>query len=121
VTDITGEPVGAADNLEQSAEEAIRARSTMGWNFSQAINRLREPGAKAQIGPTLRRGLMVEEMLQLSEGLDNDLLALGSHHQAVMIRGRCALPDDVPGERLDQAPVSTLIIHPPRPPANAQD
>lgn len=101
-----------AEELDETAEEAIDQQTREGHHLEQAIELLRTEGVKTEILPILRHGLVVEEVLEEIREGDYDLLVLGSHHQPTMTRWMDVLLGDVTGELLSKSPISALVIYP---------
>lgn len=104
-------PDSPAEDLEETAEEAIERQTHEGDHFQRAIESLRHEGVQSEIRPILRHGLVVDEVLAEIEEGDYDLLVLGSHRQPAMTRWLDVLLDDVTGELLTKSPLSTLVIY----------
>jgi nucleotide-binding universal stress UspA family protein len=100
-----------AEDLEETAEQAMDHHTPEGDHLAHAVETLRQLGVESDITPLIRHGLVVDEVLtEIKEG-DYDLLVLGSHRQPTMTRWMDVLLEDVAGELLRKAPISTLVIH----------
>lgn len=101
-----------AEELEETAEEAIDQQTREGHHLQEAIELLRREGVKTEIEPILRHGLVVEQVLEEIREGDYDLMVLGSHQQPTMTRWMDVLLGDVAGELLSKSPISVLVIYP---------
>lgn len=110
-----------AEELEETAEEAIDQETREGHHLQEAIDLLRKEGVRTQIHPILRHGLVVDEVLEEIEEGGYDLLVLGSHHQPTMTRWMDVLLGDVAGELLSKSDISALVIYPRTPASEPQD
>lgn len=104
-------PESPAEELEESAEEAIERETREGDHLNEAMATLRQEGLQAPIHPILRHGLVVDEVLEEIREGDYDLLVLGAHRQPAMSRWLDVLLDDVTGELLTKSPISTLVVY----------
>lgn len=101
-----------AEELEETAEEAMDHPTREGHHLQEAIQLLRNEGVTTEIVPILRHGLVVEEVMEEIKEGGYDLLVLGSHHQPTMTRWMDVLLGDVAGELLSKSPISALVIYP---------
>jgi nucleotide-binding universal stress UspA family protein len=99
---ITGsQKLSATDNDEWVRQDELLKRSTQ---------QLREAGVKNEIIPTIRQGLVVEEVIkELAQG-GYDLFVVGSHYQPGQDRWQGTLLDDVTDQLLNKSTCSMLII-----------
>jgi nucleotide-binding universal stress UspA family protein len=75
-----------------------------------ATQQLRETGLKNEILPLIRRGLVVDEVInELADG-DYQLLVVGAHYQPGQDRWQGTLWDDVTDQLLNKCHCSVLII-----------
>jgi nucleotide-binding universal stress UspA family protein len=78
--------------------------------LERASVQLRDAGVRGQITPTIRQGLVVEEVLnELSEG-DFKLMVIGAHYKPGQDLWKGALFDDVTDQLLNRSSCSVLII-----------
>jgi nucleotide-binding universal stress UspA family protein len=105
-------PDSPADELEESAGEAMERKTREGDRLSRGIELLAEAGVHPPIRPVLRHGLVVDEVLAEIEDGGYDLVVLGSHYQPGLTRWMDVLLDNVANALLDRVNCSVLIVAP---------
>jgi nucleotide-binding universal stress UspA family protein len=89
------------------SSEALQSHELL---VERASQQLRDAGVHNEIVPRIRRGLVVEEVLnELSEG-GYELLVIGAHYQPGQDRWQGTLFDDVTDQLLNRSTCSVLII-----------
>ena len=103
-------PQSQPDDLLDTAETAISRETREGKHLKLAMERLEKAGVKGPITPSLRHGLVVDQVLTEIRGENCDLLVVGAHHQPGQNRWLEILLDDIADQLLNQAPCSVLVI-----------
>ena len=78
--------------------------------LQHASQQLREAGINGDIETRIRRGLIVEEVLNEITENDYDLLVVGAHYQPGQDRWQGTLLDDVTDQLLNRCNCSVLIV-----------
>lgn len=104
-------PDSPAQDLAESADEAIERHTPEGEHLDEAIGLLRKVGVDSEIKPILRHGLVVGQVKRELESKDYDLLVIGSHYQPALNRWLDVLLEDVAGDLIAQTSIPTLVIH----------
>jgi nucleotide-binding universal stress UspA family protein len=101
---------------DAQVEDAFEVKTTYSNNEKQdsilthAIQQLKDAGVKNEIVTRIRRGLIVEEVLnELNEG-GYELLVVGAHYQPGQDRWQGTLLDDVTDQLLNRCTCSVLIV-----------
>jgi nucleotide-binding universal stress UspA family protein len=93
-----------------SKEPSFEAKQPHELLLDRAGKQLRDAGVSSEIVSQIRRGLVVEEVLNvLSEG-GYELLVVGAHYQPGQDRWQGTLLDDVTDQLLNRSTCSVLII-----------
>jgi len=108
--------IGKAESVMQGKPEAnfkkpsFDAKQPHELILDRAGQQLRDAGVSSEIVSRIRRGLVVEEVLnELSEG-GYELLVVGAHYQPGQDRWQGTLLDDVTDQLLNRSTCSVLII-----------
>ena len=109
-------PIAAkADLLELggTAEEAIAAGTREGQHLERGLNLLRQAGAAGDVQPKIRRGFVVDEILDEADSGDYDLIVIGAHQappQAAWRGLREMLLDDVADRVVSQCQRPVMVV-----------
>jgi nucleotide-binding universal stress UspA family protein len=105
-------PDSPAEELEESAGEAIERHTREGDRLTEGVAILTRAGLSQPIQPILRHGPVVDEVLSEIDDGGYDLLVLGSHYQPGLTRWMDVLLDNVANALLDRVECSVLIVSP---------
>jgi nucleotide-binding universal stress UspA family protein len=98
------------DDLLDTAQSAIQRVTREGQHLERAVQLLGQVGVTAPVTPSLRHGLVVDEVLaELEEGQYN-LLVIGGHYHHGRSHWEEFLIEDVAGQLIHRAPCSVLIV-----------
>ncbi len=101
-------PVKGAGNHPEGISTSEKAREDR--LLERASRQLRSAGVIAKITPRIRRGVVVEQVLdELSEGRF-DLMVIGAHYQPGQDQWQVALFDDITDQLLNRSTCSVLIV-----------
>jgi nucleotide-binding universal stress UspA family protein len=98
------------DDLQDTAEEAIAQNTREGQHLQRGVALAREAGAKAEVAPKLRHGLVLDEILAEIESGDYDLVVIGAHHPPTGDLWRRLLLDDVADQIIHECPRPVLVV-----------
>jgi nucleotide-binding universal stress UspA family protein len=103
-------PKSQPEDLLDTAETAMARDTREGRHLKLAMEQLERAGVKGVITPSLRHGLVVEQVLDEVRQGKYDLLVVGAHHQPGQNRWLEILLDDVADQLLNQSPCSVLVV-----------
>jgi nucleotide-binding universal stress UspA family protein len=98
------------DDLLDTANSAIDRQTREGRHLVRGMQILQEAGVPAPILPSLRHGLVVDEVLAEVEEGRYDLLVIGGHYQQSGKRWMDILLEDITGQLLSKVRCSVLIV-----------
>lgn len=98
------------DDLWYSAEVAIQRGTREGRHLGAAMQRMRAVGLTGKITPSMRNGLVLDEVKAEIHERQAQLLVIGSHHQRNRSRILEFLLEDVTGELIMEVPCSVLVV-----------
>lgn len=101
------------DDLDDTAEEAIREQTREGLHLQRSIQLAKEAKAATEVKPKIRHGLVVDEILaEVAEG-DYDLVAIGAHFVPDNDPLRGLLLDDLTDQLIAHCPQNVLVVRKP--------
>lgn len=98
------------DELDDTAEEAIRQGTREGLHLQTAVDMARATGAAGEIRPKLRHGAVLEEILAEVESGGYDLVVIGAHYIPGDDPFRGLLLDDLTDQIISQCPRNVLVV-----------
>ncbi|MBI3244330.1 MAG: universal stress protein [Chloroflexi bacterium] len=98
------------EDLQDSAEEAIAQSTREGQHLQKLMGLVREGGATGDVGPKIRHGLVLDEIIAEIEEGDYDLLVIGAHHPPTGDLWRRLLLDDVADQIIRECPRPVLVV-----------
>ena len=98
------------DDLNDTAEEAIRAQTREGQHLQRAIQLAKEANAATEVKPKIRHGLVLDEILAEINAGDYDLVALGAHFAPNNDPWRGLLLADLTDQLIARCPRNVLVV-----------
>jgi nucleotide-binding universal stress UspA family protein len=98
------------EDLEDTAEEAIRQGTREGLHLQKVVQLAKEAGAPGTVKPKIRHGLVLDEILaEVKEG-DYDLVAIGAHYAPKGNPIGNLLLADLTDQLISRCPRNVLVV-----------
>ncbi len=98
------------EDLQDTAEEAIAQGTREGRHLQRLMALAREGGVAAEVKPSIRHGLVLDEIMAEVEEGDYDLVVVGAHHSPTGDLWRKLLLDDVADQIIRECPRPVLVV-----------